>query len=482
MTDDLEADDYIITVGPGGTFRKSDTVRTKPSDIDALFERLKEGGKKKIALYFHGGLVSQKEGIKTARHVSPYIRNAGIEPICFVWETGLVETVGSNIEKISDSVIFTKVIRILLHNLSQYLPFDLGNIDARSGGMLSEEQIMEELSKPYPFADFHFPVENGGGAGRSARSSLRPLPTDRELEAAFTRGIDKDKEFKESISKAQLAQPERDGARGIYTTISFVKSLVAISRRVADRFSKGRDHGPYPTIVEEILRQFYIAEVGAWVWGSMKERAEIMWTDKQGREQAEQYVGGYFLNKLAEYSQGQDGLTIDLIGHSAGSIVICHLMDAVRKQEKEISFNKIVFMAPACRIELFEDLVLSHPESYRALRIYTMADKHECEDLLVPYFYTRSLLYLISGILEDNGNAPDAYILGLERHIGFKSPYNINDLSGIHQYLYDPQSGRMVYSKTLNEAQEGLRSHSLKHGNFDDDDLTMTSIQYFLNQ
>ncbi|WP_294823245.1 hypothetical protein [uncultured Flavobacterium sp.] len=481
MADALPIEDYIITVGPGGTFRKSDGVRTKPSDIDALFTRLKTGNTKKIALYFHGGLVSQTEGIKTARHVSPYITGAGIEPICFVWETGLIETIGSNISKISETVIFSKVVKLLLFHLSGHLPLDFADAVGRSGRTLTEEQITQELSKPNPFGGFKDTLA-AGVTSRSANSSGRPLPPDFTLEATFARSIDKDKELKQSIAKAHLSQPEREGARGIYTAITFAKSLVAISHRVINRFMSNRDHGTYPTIVEEVLRQFYIAEVGAWVWSSMKEKAQIMWTGTQGQQQDEQYVGRYFLDKLAQYSAEQDGLTIDLIGHSAGSIAICHLMEAVRKKANEMSFNKIVFMAPACRIELFRDLVLSHPESYKAIRIYTMADKHECEDLLVPYFYTRSLLYLISGILEDGGDAYDAYILGLERHLRFESPYDIAELSDIHQYLYEPQLSRMVYSKTLDQVQQGLHSHSLKHGDFDDDDKTMTSIQYFIKQ
>ncbi|MBK7389243.1 MAG: hypothetical protein IPI23_09310 [Bacteroidetes bacterium] len=57
----MEAKDFIINVGPNGTFRPSGSYQTLPEHIDAIFQRYETDKVKKISIYFHGGLVNEKK-------------------------------------------------------------------------------------------------------------------------------------------------------------------------------------------------------------------------------------------------------------------------------------------------------------------------------------------------------------------------------------------------------------------------------------
>ena len=171
---------------------------------------------------------------------------------------------------------------------------------------------------------------------------------------------------------------------------------------------------------------------------------------------------------------------LDLVGHSAGAIAICNLVSRTMARKEVFSFNHIILLAPACTTELFQTTLLANPSRYRSLRIFTMTDENECRDMLVPYLYTRSLLYLISGILEDEGRAFDASLLGLQRHIAFRHPYDTDTLKPLHDYLYENGSDRLCFSQTVEGAPVGLQTRSLKHGDFDDDPDTLASITAIL--
>jgi hypothetical protein len=476
--------DFIVNVGPGATFRESGVYHTDPADIDAIFKKFSDNQARKIALFFHGGLIGEEEGLEVARNVAPYLAEAGVTPVCFVWETSIMEVITGKITTISKTKLFKKIIRSLLNRISHKLPTD--EITGRSygGKGFSNQEIDLELSKPDPFSDFgSIPVVEGG---RSANNLPPNTILENQLRAEFTAIISSDHEYQQAIATTKLSTTDpitnEIAGRGFLDTAFFISHLVKISLRVIDRYLEKRDHDFYPTVVEETLRELYVAEVGAGTWKLMKDKAEDMWRSNKGRVGEDQFVGRYFLEALAAYVNENPGTTVDLIGHSAGSIAICHLLHYTQDVGNPFKYRNIIFMAPACRVDLFKKEALDHQNRFEKIRIFTMSDITECKDIMIAYFYTHSLLYLISGILEDRGDSYDAYILGLERHIRYESPYDIEELNLVNSYLYTEGSDRLLFSETAIDALEGLQTRAVKHGGFYLEEFTKKSIQHLLRQ
>lgn len=115
--------------------------------------------------------------------------------------------------------------------------------------------------------------------------------------------------------------------------------------------------------------------------------------------------------------------------------------------------------------------------------MFTMEDQYEKKDRLVPYVYTRSLLYLVSGALEDEGKSFDAYILGMQRYLDESAPFGNDPVLSAIRDFFKATENRVIYSKTADDALAGLISTSLKHGDFDNrGEKTMESIIHILNQ
>ncbi|MDN3582088.1 hypothetical protein [Mucilaginibacter flavus] len=474
--------DFIVNVGPQGTFRPSGNYQTIPEDIDQMFERFERENIRKIALYFHGGLVNETSGLASARNISVPILSADCQPVCFVWETGLFETIGTNLSKISETKLFHKLLKLLLRKVTEKLGFDTVLGRGAAGPGLTDGEIESELAKPVPFAEYN---QIGDHPGARTAVNIEYLAQvydlENQLNEELASELIKDPELELLAETSGLSVSNNDSAqsRGILTSYNLLSHIVKIAYRIITRFINKRDHNLYPTVMEEILRELYISELGAWVWKMMKDKANDMWSDNTGRQGLDQYAARYFLDKLAAYKEKFQDTEINLIGHSAGSIVICHLLKHTSGLRQAFKYNHIILMAPACRIDLFAAEVLSRSDDFKDIRIFTMSDEYECRDIMLPFIYTHSLLYLISGALEDEGESSDAYILGLERHIRYQLPYNINQLQPCHDYLYLNGLNRVSYS-IYNGTTVGLETAAQKHGDFDDDVATLKSITHIL--
>ena len=473
--------DFVLNVGPQGTFRPSGLFNSLPADVDAMFLRYENENVKKITLYFHGGLVNEKTGMATAIKMEKHFSSIGQTAICFVWETGLMETVASNIGKISSTKLFGKLIKILVKKLASKLGFDLA--EGRGAGItLTTPQIETELTKLIPFENYTQTNLQSKGRGADAAANLPAKPED--LEGEFKFEIEADFELISLLGETKLSVPTKNGgqSRGIIDTIVLIKHVAKIAFRVIKRFVGKRDHDFYPTIIEELLRELYIAELGAWLWNNMKIKSNDMWKDNAGILGVNQYAGRYLFDKLVAYHKKHPEIQVNLVGHSAGSIAICNLLKMSAGNYPQLIFDKIIFMAPACRIDLFRDEMVLHKNRFKTFRMFTMTDTNEKHDILVPYLYTHSLLYLISGILEDEGSDFDAYILGLERDIKALHPYDtVNEIIVSNKFLFETGTNRIAFSQTDGTAPEGLRTESLSHGGFDDDDETINSIKFMLS-
>lgn len=467
----------FVNVGPDGTFERSGSRATASRNVDELFSTLRTGNATSLAMHFHGGLVSESVGISIAEKMAPVYQAAGSVPLTFVWETGLMETLRDNLRTIHETVLYQKLLRWLLRRAAQRF----GGINGRGAGVLVPMKLIDdELAQPRPFAALDNLFETGNAMARGGvqvdESGLDTLEP--ELEVEFQEDVDGD-EIVVSQVDALVGNTPDSRARGVIEGIKLAKMLAAIAFRVIRRHVRGRDHGFYPTVVEELLRELYLADLGAWIWGRMKEKAAMMWRSNIARVGDERRVGTYVLEKIAELQAARPEFSVDLIGHSAGSIAICELLRALAERDVPVRVNTIAFLAPAGRSELGLAELARHPERFNEFRCYTMADEFESEDALLSGVYTRSLLYFISGVLEPD--EVDAPIMGMMRHATGRGPFASGAAAEWTAFMTAHRRLVLSDSAVLDpDAIVGRRSSSRSHGGFDDDGPTRESLTALL--
>jgi triacylglycerol esterase/lipase EstA (alpha/beta hydrolase family) len=177
-----------------------------------------------------------------------------------------------------------------------------------------------------------------------------------------------------------------------------------------------------------------------------------------------------------------------LVGHSAGAIFVCELLQRLAQTDRKV---EVVFLAPAARCELFSTSVIANQQvlatnnGHQAFRMFTMSDEFESKDTLIrnlpvvgdlTWFYPRSLLYFISGLLE--GDANDADVLGLERsHTSTVWYGNDNHVLGSRDWVSSPRD-RVSWSISTSVVP-GMMTNSSSHGGFGtpgDNNTTMDSV------
>ena len=467
----------LVHVGTAGTFKPSGKYKTSLNDIDNFFNQLQARQPDSLVLHFHGGLVSEEGGVRNAKAISPVFQAAGAMPISFVWETGFIETIIQNLERINQTVLYQKLLKWLLRRIAQRFH----SFNQRGSSIaIKLSMIEEELTKPEPFATYDKALVDSDAAARGGvavhEEDLEFLNA--ELQAEFEEDVNADESVLDEFSTYAGTLPDAE-ARGL-VDIQLAKILASVAYRVIRRHLQDRDHGFYPTVVEELLRELYLDDLGAWVWSSMKKKAEAMWLPNDGINGDERHVGSYILEKLISLQASLPEIRIDLIGHSAGSIAICELLRAAAERYGALRINTIVFLAPAGRSELGVDELARHPERFRKFRCYTMDDHYEKEDKLVPMIYTRSLLYLISGVLE--ADEVDAPITGMMRHASGQGPYTSSPAAEWAEFIRANERLVLSDSSELDPgAKPGRRSTSRAHGDFEKDESTRESLTHLLH-
>src|SRR5690606_7521163 len=114
----------------------------------------------------------------------------------------------------------------------------------------------------------------------------------------ITRGVGSSVSTSSLLSKEaaeRLFEPRTGVTKG-FGPISWVKVakvVAGIVIRVIRRFRCGRDHGPYVTLVEEILRELYVDKIGRSGWWDLM-KGDTADAFKNGQE----YGGSAFLSEL----------------------------------------------------------------------------------------------------------------------------------------------------------------------------------------
>ncbi len=193
-----------------------------------------------------------------------------------------------------------------------------------------------------------------------------------------------------------------------------------------------------------------LAQPGTMIWGEMKQNGKAI--------SAADDSGGKKLYKACTKSpffSDPSKVRLHLIGHSAGSIAHSFIVKTLCKLGWK--FESVNFMAPAVRVDVFQDCIAPALKNGRVKRLnqFHLSDDIEQKDPTCKAIlgYSRSLLYLVSQSFEGGVETP---VLGMEKYFGAIASQG---LPGVHAWT-----------------APGAQSKSTTHGGFDDDATTMASV------
>jgi hypothetical protein len=230
--------------------------------------------------------------------------------------------------------------------------------------------------------------------------------------------------------------------------------------------------------VEETLREFYIADFGSWVYGRIKEAAQKNVGSESRPKRPKIHGGRYFLEGLSKLQRQKPKLIIDLVGHSAGCIAICMMLRTASVNGLPVKVRNLILMAPACQSFLFYQEIVKCPNRFQVFRMFTMNDDFEKANHLLPIIYNRSLLYLVSGILEPK--EVDMPLVGMMRFSTGLKPFDSSMLIRIRKFLFATGVPRrtVLARTTITDptAAAGFRSNAARHQDFNKDADTQHSL------
>lgn len=461
-----------INISRFGTFHETGLSHTTPEEVDNILLNIKASGKKNLLLYFHGGLINEQRGIDGAKtFFDNYSGSPDTHVVSIVWETGLTEAIPQTLTRVLSDSLTLK----LLHKVARFLGIKFG--------IVNPNLKFSKNEGPESVMNYALLFENTGMVDKSLSDLFSEplysenLATEGDIHQDMEMYLEDEELNEDELEKLGLAGNRKGG----FPSLKILFFAAKIAYRCISRFNRKRDHGIWPTIVEEVLREVNLNDFGSEVWETMKTQAKNMWLSNDGRSGINQFAGRYLSEKIKEIFPEND-LQIDVVGHSAGTIAICEWIRAIN-EEKELQslrFRSAIFLTPACRCDLFHSTVLKYPDSIERFRMFTLSDLYESKDEIVPLLYPRSLLYLISGILEgEDSDRGEAYILGLARHISVLAPYNNEQiLRDINNFLFANDNYRLIYSISSNGM--GRSADASSHKNFTFSQGVMENVKHFL--
>jgi hypothetical protein len=454
-----------------------------------------------LAIHFHGGLVKKQSAAEIAGRLAPAYAEAGAYPLFYIWESGLIETLRNNLADIARDSVFQELVKKAAEWVLKQMGSDV--VTRGSGAAVNADKLREEFDEWFAGTAAEPPVTLG--APRSTGYKTRAaVPDEDDLAAGIEAELDNDERFQEVMAGLYVASGRgtqaitRSGApaaahvdslvdkkaldemfpqagsgatRGVLAWFKVAKFVAKIVVNVVKRHLSDRDHGGYTTIVEEVLRAAYLDKVGEVIWRSMKkDTADAFGPDPD-------CVGTATLRQLAGLAAaGKSFPKITLIGHSTGAIYIDHWLEHAATVLPGAAFD-VILLAPANRCDDFAAILGKRPGSVRNFRMFAMKDEVEQQDRLVPIVYPRSLLYLVSGVLEGE---PDVPIMGMQRFIALQETFGQDKFPGVYgvRDWFGKMASRTVWS--LDERVSGLGSKAGKHGEFDNEEATIASVKWIL--
>lgn len=491
------------------------------ADVAATFAAFRaQKQTKRLALFFHGGLVDKASGQQgAANEFAAYTGHAF--PLFFIWESGFGEVLAHHLPLIFAETIFG---RLLSHASDLVGPKvaapqagvnAVQTVDAAPMTLSSDEiDTFLEAVKSDPI------VQNEAVAiARSSQDAnavltqsvtTQPMVLSQRTQmspeiVSAVRGafVQANRPAGEGAATTTVQAIPFTGAGALQAAFSIAKAAVPVLLNTIKRFAQGRDHGLTCTLVEEILRALYAANFGSAIWEEMKKETEDAFGPDSSR-----FGGTAVIEELCQLAKDKPDTRITLIGHSTGGVYIgnflTHVDQALTAQGDAATKFDVILLAPANTYDFFSSKYV--PGRVSGIRIFQMKDSVEQQDHLLTKdvgpgdpsilgkVYPRSLLYLVAGVCESfegqggsGKHALDGFdmpILGMDRYYDNNGVFTAADYPSIGMLRTEfpvpavgPAFARVLSPTDLTTAQLGFRCTALKHGNFPGDEFTIESLK-----
>ena len=323
-----------------------------------------------VVIHFHGGLVSQQRGLEVAASLKPVYERTGAYPVFVVWRSGLIEIISGNLAEIAREDAFRRMLRSLLRHVVGKLTETAG-ARAVGGTLPPERDINVELARrdagAEPFGDLDPDPGVSDPSAEEERSLDLAIRTDVRLQASLQAAVNErlpeprtttsrgltagviasENTLLDPAALEEIAPASDAGARAIVSMTFVARKCLRILARVIARFRSRTDHGVYVTVVEELLREFYLANAGAIIWHAMKQETLDTFVPADPPR-----GGDLLLGALARARARR----ISLVGHSTGAVFINAMLGEIEQRLTDATFgpdfrvDDVVFLAPACYV------------------------------------------------------------------------------------------------------------------------------------
>jgi pimeloyl-ACP methyl ester carboxylesterase len=242
--------------------------------------------------------------------------------------------------------------------------------------------------------------------------------------------------------------------------------------RAAGVLSEARDRA-----VEAVART-----LGRGIWTEMRENAALGQVDGHGLDLA--------ARNLASLAQAlrSDGrrLELHLVGHSAGAILLGHLLTRLGDIAHAPRIASATLFAPACSTRFAVDHYLAAANrgqlALQALRLHVLSDENERGDGLPSpglAAYGKSLLYLVSRALDDQRKMP---LLGMARaldpaYANDGSQWAAGELETVQRWqaAFPSANVHLVSDRDVRNTRSGAQVPAT-HGSFDNNIDVLTAV------
>jgi hypothetical protein len=326
----------------------SDTTRASVAATFAAFRS--QTATERLALFFHGGLVDKVSGQQGAANEYDVYKDF-VFPLFFIWESGIGELLAHHLPLVFAETIFGRIVEHATELFSSKISQSQGlpEVDQTLALGASLTTRGTDLAKitltSADVDDFMTAVKNDEKIQHEAVAIARTSQgVDSLLGAAATN------DFLQLSPRTYLSPEIVSAIRGAYVQANrpnlatgrtldalpfdiggalqaawaIAKAAVPVITNCVERFVAQRDHGFTCTIVEEVLRALYFANMGSSIWEEMKQETE----DAFGVD-SNVYGGTAVIEELCGQLKQKPSTAVTLVGHSTGAVYIGNFLHHV---------------------------------------------------------------------------------------------------------------------------------------------------------